>query len=343
MALKSMVYDLNRIRQRCLPRSVNAAFDRKSGSIKNFVRAARGDRKREREILASNIKALGYQQARLLQQSLPKPGQTTACSLGLSSRPTTQAEYGRPWFAHWCSELKIPVHFHRKIWEYVFVLQSLHDAGLLRDGTKGLGFACGQEPLPSYFASRGIDVVVTDLDPDSVRGTGWAETAQHAEKVDTLYYSDIVERSAFDAHVSLRYVDMNSIPADLKDYDFCWSICSLEHLGSIDKGLDFIKNSLSTVRPGGLSVHTTEYNYKNNAETIDNAPTVLFRRRDFENIAERLRAEGHEVAPISFDVGDDFLDTIVDLPPYSEDAHLKLSIQGFAVTCFGMVIRKKDA
>jgi len=31
------------------------------------------------------------------------------------------------------------------------------------------------------------------------------------------------------------------LPADLTGFDFCWSICALEHLGTIAQGLDFIK------------------------------------------------------------------------------------------------------
>ncbi|MBV5337004.1 MAG: hypothetical protein J0653_03215, partial [Deltaproteobacteria bacterium] len=72
--------------------------------------------------------------------------------------------------------------------------------------------------------------------------------------------------------------------------DFCWSSCSLEHLGSIKAGLDFIKASLKTLKVGGVAVHTTEYNVSSDEATIDNNPTlVLFRRCDIQGLVEELR------------------------------------------------------
>ena len=41
-------------------------------------------------------------------------------------------------------------------------------------------------------------------------------------------------------------------------------------LGSISQGLDFIENSLNTLVKGGISIHTTEFNFTNNEHTIDN-------------------------------------------------------------------------
>ncbi len=132
-----------------------------------------------------------------------------------------------------------------------------------------------------------------------------------------------------------------------------WSICALEHVGSITKGLDFIENSLRTLRSGGIAVHTTEFNYMNDRQTIDDWPTVLFQKQHFRELAERLERQGHHVAPLDFDVGDKPLDKFIDLPPYAHDwtpyqhdiwkgpsPQIKLSIDGFACTCFGIIVRK---
>jgi hypothetical protein len=159
----------------------------------------------------------------------------------------------------------------------------------------------------------------------------------------------------FDRHVVLEYVDMNDIPDTLTGYDFCWSICALEHLGSIAQGLDFIENSLSTLRPGGLAVHTTEFNIRPDGPTIDNWPTVAFQRRHMEKIRQRLEAAGHRVAPFDFTLGDGPLDKFVDLPPWSHDlppemnewlgepSHLKLGFDGIVATCIGIIITKAPA
>lgn len=307
------------------------------------------------ELIKLNIKSMGYELARDLRTRLPQERVDDPVALGLSSRAVTQAEFSAPHFRHWCAQLQIPILFHRKIWEYVFVLQSMHDGGILKPGCRVLGFGCGQEPIPSYLASRGLDVTVTDLHPDKVRDMGWTETGQHSESLEALYHPHLVDRERFDRHVKLRYVDMNDIPDDLTGYDMNWSICSLEHLGSIEKGLAFIENSLKTLRPGGLAIHTTEFNYLNDEETVDNWMTVLFQRKHFESLAARLTAQGHEVAPLNFNVGDGALDHFIDLPPYewsrlmlaatgkaepNQEAHLKLALDGFASTCFGIVVRK---
>ena len=125
------------------------------------------------------------------------------------------------------------------------------------------------------------------------------------------------------------------------DYDFCWSSCSLEHLGSIDAGLRFIERSLDTLKPGGIAVHTTEFNLTSDTRTIKKGGTVLFRRRDVEEFARRTTKAGHEVLPITFDQGDQPEDQIVDVPPYAADIHFKLALGQYVTTSFGLAIRKK--
>jgi len=171
---------------------------------------------------------------------------------------------------------------------------------------------------------------------------------------DTSYKANLLSREQFDRQVVFRSADMNNIPADLRDYDFCWSICALEHLGSIKLGSDFIENSLATLRSGGTAVHTTNFNFLNDQHTIDNNwPTVLFQRKHFEDLAERLQNQGHTVARLNFNVGRKPLDRFIDVPPYPHNwckwqrdmwqesvVHLKLSVDGFACTCFGLIVQK---
>ena len=181
----------------------------------------------------------------------------------------------------------------------------------------------------------------------------WSVTAQHTKSLEQAFHSHLVDRKTFLEQTNLRFVDMNRIPEDLKDYNFCWSICALEHVGSIRQGLEFIENSLETLRPGGLAVHTTEFNFLNDEETIDNWGTVLFQRKHFLDVSNHLRGMGHYVADLDFDVGNKPMDKFIDLPPYDHDfsdymksiwagkqQHVKLAIDGFASTCFGLIIRK---
>ncbi len=310
------------------------------------------------EAIRLNIKNFGYFLGKNYQHRLnnieivDKP-----VIQGLGSKPTTQADMESKWFRYWCNELHIAPIYHRKLWEYAFVLQCLHENNLLLPGKSGLGFGCGEEPVASYFASKGINAHVTDLEIEKVVGTGWLETNQHASNLEAAFHPAICSREKFEAHVSHEYVDMNNIPSKLSaEYDFCWSICAMEHLGSIEKGLNFVEKSLDTLKPGGIAIHTTEYNYLSEDLTIDNWPTVLFLKKHLELLARHLKESGHQIFGPSFDVGDGVLDRFIDIPPYSvdegfkknywtsikQDAFLKLSIGGFACTCFGIVIRKRE-
>ncbi len=310
-------------------------------------------RVRQLDALAMSVKYFGYELARTLSDKLPKTPAQPPTFIGLCSKPSTQDDLASSWVATWCEALHVPVVFHRKLWEYCYVLQALFDHGALRCGARGLGFGCGHEPLPSYFASLGIDVLVTDLDPGEASARGWLSSAQHATDLGIAHKPHLVARDEFDKRCSLRYVDMNNIPDDLVGFDFCWSICSLEHLGSISRGMSFIENAMKTIKEGGVAVHTTEFNFMNDEETIDNWPTVLFQRQHFLEIERRLRDLGYDVAPLDFNVGSKPLDRFIDTPPWLHDQsdyirsqwgtdsmHIKLSIDGFVCTCFGLIIKK---
>jgi len=302
------------------------------------------------DIVQMNIKHFGYDLARKVADALPIRKGTAAGHVGLQTKLSTQTDMESDWVAHWCSQLHIPVIMHRKLWELSYVLQAIFENGHMRDGARGLGFGCGEEPLPSYLAARGVAVTVTDLGADEAYEKGWATTGQHTASLDKAYHPALVDRATFDRLVGIETVDMTAIPDHLRDYDFCWSVCALEHLGSIAKGMAFIENSLETLRPGGIAVHTTEFNIASDGPTIDNWPTVLFQGQHFVALADRLRAQGHDVAELNFDVGDKPLDRFIDVPPFDpaaefgnwhrRSAHLKLAIDGFPCTCVGIVVRK---
>ncbi|MGE3916679.1 MAG: hypothetical protein AB7F78_13365 [Hyphomicrobiaceae bacterium] len=302
-----------------------------------------------------NLKLFGYELARKLVDARPPRSVPSPAKIGLASKACTQADMETDWVAHWAGRLGMAVLYHRKIWEYCYLLQALYEQGALKDGAKGLGFGCGEEPIPSFLASLGCRVTMTDLAPSAAAEKGWVATNQHTSSLEMGHHPHLVSKDVFLERVSLEYVDMNAIPPTLRGYDFCWSLCCLEHLGSIRQGLDFIEGSLATLRPGGIAVHTTEFNFLNDAQTIDNWATVLFQRRHFEEISARLRSQGHAVARLDFDIGNGPMDRFVDLPPYEHDLqgaalrwangtqHLKLMLDGFASTCFGLIVKKSGS
>jgi len=269
----------------------------------------------------------------------------------LKAKACTEDDIRSEWVAFWTRELQMGVNYHRKCWELCYVPQILYNEGKLHEGSRGLGFACGEEPLPSLFAKYGVEVLATDLEPTRAEAQGWVKTNQHLSSFTKLRRPDICPDESRLAKIEGRYLDMNAIPAQLHgQFDFCWSICSVEHVGSIAKGLRFLENSLLTLKPGGVSVHTMEFNI-HDGDTIDNWPTVLFQKSHLLDLAERLKKRGFSVYDFDFDTGQGILDGFVDLPPFFEQqyplqnshAHLKLSIDGFVCTSFGFIVKKPEA
>lgn len=256
------------------------------------------------------------------------------------SRLCTQGEMESDDFRQWMERLQEnPTRRHRKMWEYYFVIKSLQEQGMLEPGRRGLVFAVGQEPLPALFASFGCEIVATDMDESRAKRAGWVHTNQHAANLKVLNERGICPPQEFAERVSYRTVDMNHIPRDLTGFDFTWSCCSFEHLGSIRRGQRFIWNMMNCMRPGGIGVHTTEYNLSSNWHTVTRGGTVIFRRRDVDKIASKLTQDGHQIV-VDYNRGDMPLDKYIDMPPYSDDKHLRLRLGHYDTTSVGLVIRK---
>lgn len=313
--------------------------------------------RRQQQLEAWNNKLLGALLARQrfaegkAGPGLPAP--PAPLRVGLQSGLCRQRDMEAPWMHHWCGQIRIAPLYHRKLWEDGFVLQALWEAGILEPGRQALGFAVGQEPLPAYLAARGLQVLATDLDAGDPRANVWTATQQHAEA--GLFRPQLIARPDFDARVATRAVDMNAIPADLHGrFDLVWSVCALEHLGSIEAGLRFIEESVRCLKPGGIAVHTTEFDLDAQGPVLDHATTVLFQRPHIEALARRLEAAGHAMAPVDFSPGEDLLDGFIDQPPYpgqdcwplafpQETPHLRLLTAGRVATSIGLIIRAGSA
>ncbi len=242
-------------------------------------------------------------------------------------------------FVDFCRQLKYPPAVDRKLWEFAFIHQHLLEAGMLTKGRRGLVFGVGLERLPALFAAQGIDILATDAPPD-IADPGWTETAQHSGALEQLFFPDLVDEATFRAHVTYEPADMNNIGAHLHGFDFCWSSCCFEHLGSLRHGLDFVKNTMKTLKPGGISVHTTELNLSSNTDTLETGMTVLYRPRDLEQLIAELRADGHIVKELPIRPGLSYIDGFIDVPPHTTNAFIKLTIGQYISTSVGIVIQK---
>jgi hypothetical protein len=221
-------------------------------------------------------------------------------------------------------------------------MEALWERNCIRKNKKGLVFAVGNEPLPLVFAKYGCSVLATDIHPAQGEKLGWANNHELCYGLDSLNERGVCPDQIFRENVRYAAVDMNHIPKNLGGFDFNWSSCSFEHLGSIERGLNFLKNQIDTLTIGGWAVHTTEFNISSDDVTLDkNENTVIFRRKDIENVVGELRAMGHFVEEVDYSLGGLPEDFHVDTFPYHPDNHIRLQLDKFIVTSIGLIIQKK--
>ena len=152
--------------------------------------------------------------------------------------------------------------------------------------------------------------------------------------------------------MKLRAADPNAIPQDLRGFDFCFSVGRIHMLGTIARGIQFMENMVDVLKPGGIAVHTTEFSFAVDDQTIDNWGTVLFQRRHFEEMAQRMERKGCKRDAARFrcrlaarwtasSTSRRSRCTGANLKDWSRDAmHIKVSIDGFPCTAFGLIAAK---
>ena len=249
----------------------------------------------------------------------------------------SESQFTEPVFADRTRALHMPQAWHRKFWEHVYIVEAVNQAGVLREGARGLGFGCGRERLVSYFAALGCAVTATDA---PVGESKWTTTGQHAAAKRDLHFPLICGVEEFDRRVNFRYVDMNLIPDDLEGFDFAWSCSSLEHLGSIEHGLEFIRRSARCLRVGGVAAHITEFNISSLDDTWEDTSLVFFRKKDIDRLIKQCAAEGIEVSPPNLRCVSTDGDLRVDRLPWQSDFHLKVYWQGYVATSLGILLRR---
>jgi len=234
-----------------------------------------------------------------------------------------------------------PVMIHRKMWEWLFICQALGERDMLRPGRRGLGFGVGREPLVALFAGAGCEVLATDLTAEQARAAGWTDTGEeYAGGLDGLNDHGLCPPEEFASRVRYRDVDMNDVPRDIGTFDFTWSSCAFEHLGTLEAGEEFVVEQMRCVEPGGVAVHTTECNVSSDDRTVESGGTVLYRRRDITALAKRLRRLGYRI-DCTLTEGDTHADRHVDVPPFS-NTHLRTTLGEFVTTSVGLVIEKPE-
>jgi len=234
--------------------------------------------------------------------------------------------------------------YHRKHWEWVYIYASAKRFGLLKPGKSALGFGVGREPLVSAFAAAGVQVLATDQ-PSETAGA-WARTGQHSAKLKELHRPDVCGEEEFNRLVAFQAIDMTDLPTDLNRVDLAWSSCCFEHLGSPEAGYEFLRNSMELVAPGGVGLHTTEFDLSRFRPLLQTGSVtagdyvVFYRRHEIARIVRRLRAAGYQ-ADIDWRVSKSHpMELQIDRVPYTHDPHMRVEVGNRVVTSIGLCIRK---
>lgn len=278
-------------------------------------------------VLLDRIDVVGY-------NSLGPPGLDRVVS-----QTCTAAQILEPRYEAWAKQLGETPRFHRKQWEYVVILEAARQADVLHEGASAVGFGVGTEPLPAVLASLGVDVLATDQAPE--KAGHWSRRSEHASEVAALEKPWICRSEQFYQRVQFRQADMNRL-LGFGLYDLVWSACAIEHLGSPSAGLKFVRESLKLLAPGGLAVHTTEFELTRTEKTADYGHCAVYRLSDLTQLCEEVTEAGFEMEINPYVAFEHAADRSI-APPFSrgdEQFHLKLALYESITTSFAIIIRR---
>jgi len=236
---------------------------------------------------------------------------------------------------------KIPANYQRKQWEWIYIYQRLLEFNVLKPHKKGIGFGVGKEPLAAIFATYGCNILATDA--PSENNEEWIKTGQHATNIKSLQNPKIIKNIEFNKLCKFKTLDMNNHQEIPHGYDFHWSSCVIEHLGSLELIKNFLIESSKKLSQGGVAVHTTEFNLSSNEITHDKPECYVFRRKDLDELSMQLENHGLKMKNIIYNVGSHPYNYYVDIPDSqgnANDLHLRNLIGEFVCTSLGIIITK---
>lgn len=257
-----------------------------------------------------------------------------------SCRLVKVADFNEEWHRLRAYEMALDSqNMHRKFWELTSIAQVFTER--VKPHVKGvpprvIGFGCGREQLPAWFASRAYARVTASDQPQSPQTSEWASTGQYSAGLSDLPWRGICSEDAL-GMIKFAPIDMRSIPEEFLSggYDFTWSAGSMEHIGGIEPGLDFFCQQMRCLRPGGWAAHTTEFEYDpptGGPGPLDTKNLCVYRSEHIQQLRERLAAQGDRLLKVNLKVGRDAEDSVVLDPPYSGYPHLKIRLHGYAFT-----------
>lgn len=188
-------------------------------------------------------------------------------------------------------ELREVPRFHRKQWEFAAIFLALRKHGLLNASSIGLSMGGGKELLLYAIARHVRQLIVTDL-YDTVTTWDCART----DDPDAFIKSDVPLPVDVSRLKALR-MDMRALSFDDGAFDFCYSSCSIEHIGEREDFLQHLREVYRVLKVGGMYAFTTEVHY--GREVIMDPANYVF---SLQYLADLIREAGFEV-PAEFNAG----------------------------------------
>lgn len=127
---------------------------------------------------------------------------------------------------------------HLKQWEYAQVLRGAYISGKYNDKSIMLGLGCGQEKTIPILAQAAKRVYVTDLYSENAQ---WDVAKGNAAQ---LYSTS--------RNIKVLNMDMRNISFENNTFDFIWSICALEHIGTPEEILNTLNEIYKVLKPDGV-------------------------------------------------------------------------------------------
>jgi SAM-dependent methyltransferase len=169
-------------------------------------------------------------------------------------------------------------YVHRKAWEYGVCVQGLTQLGALTPDARGLAVAAGSERPVFYLTNFVSEIVATDL-YDNPFHEGNPEMLTNPAKFAPCDWEP--------SKLKVLQMDACELRFDDEEFDFCFSLSSIEHFGPREKTIKAISEMRRVLKPGGIACIITELilNKTTHAE--------YFSPAEFENII--LKAPGFEL------------------------------------------------
>lgn len=165
-------------------------------------------------------------------------------------------------------ELRERPRFHRKQWEFAIIFLALQKYGLLQPDKLGLCLGGGKERVLYAIARHIRRLVVTDLyETDTTWDCAKTADPDHFIKTNKPFPVD-------DSKLQALRMDMRQLEFPDNHFDFCYSSCSIEHIGEYGDFLQHLREVHRVLKEGGIYVFTTELHFGN--ETIADPHNFIF-------------------------------------------------------------------